>query len=112
MSVGVVTPSGASFGHEALGLQVHESCRSRLKFQATAAASSGVPSVNFTPWRSEIVSVLPPSESWEPAAIWGSGSPFGPRRNSWPKIASSYVEGANPPEAGSRPRSQLARAPL
>jgi hypothetical protein len=52
--------STRSMGH--CGTQVHSDVRSRLKFQATAAALNGVPSLNWTPWRSLIVTVLPSGE--------------------------------------------------
>src|SRR5215467_9825997 len=49
-----------STGH--CGAQVQVALRSRVKFQATAAALNGVPSLNWTPWRSLIVTVLPSGE--------------------------------------------------
>ena len=46
----MVTPLAlASGGHDDTGLAVDGVARSRLMFQATAAALNGVPSVNFTP---------------------------------------------------------------
>jgi hypothetical protein len=46
-----------------IGLQVHGEARSRFQLKATAAALNGVPSENVAPWRSLIVTVLPPLEN-------------------------------------------------
>jgi hypothetical protein len=52
--------STRSMGH--CGAQVQFDERSRVKFHATAVALNGVPSLNWTPWRSLIVTVLPSGE--------------------------------------------------
>ena len=50
-------------------------CRSRENF--TASAFIGVPSLNFTPLRSLMVTVLPPSEiAGSAAASWGERRRF------------------------------------
>jgi hypothetical protein len=49
------------FARAHCGAHVHTDPTSRWKFQATASASSGVPSENFRPSRSLIVRVLPSS---------------------------------------------------
>jgi hypothetical protein len=69
-------------GH--VGLQVHGDLRSRLMLKATASASNVVPSVNFTPARSLILTVLPPSEISVPVARSGITLPPSPSSNSWP----------------------------
>src|SRR5215471_6982004 len=83
-SSGVVTPSGPNFGQDVTGLHTQVVARSRVMFQATALALNGVPSWNWTPWRSDRVTVLPPSENWYPVASTPSTSPAAVSRNSWP----------------------------
>src|SRR5437764_14756410 len=51
-------------GH--MGLQVQGDFRSRLMFHTTASALNGVPSVNFTPCRRLMVTVLPPLANFHP----------------------------------------------
>src|SRR5205823_14073722 len=95
-------------------LQVQLDLRSRLRLNTTASALNGVPSVNFTPWRTVIVIVLPPLEYLYPVARSGMIFPFGPSSNSSPKIASIWLWSAAPLMfvAGSRPAGQSPENPV
>jgi hypothetical protein len=58
------------------GLHVQGVARSLFQLAATAWALNGVPSVNFTPERTVIVTVLPPFENLYAVARSGRSVPF------------------------------------
>ena len=80
----VVTAGFSSLGHELFGLHVHGDASERSKFHFTVAASSGLPSVNFTPGRSFTVNVLPSLDSVPLSASSPTTSPPSTSLNSWP----------------------------